>query len=620
MANNTLSKLKRIQEQTLAFFEERGIGHEDDAKRPLLLRFAHFWLLVGKSFIRNRCPVRASALAYTTLLALIPLLAVGASIMTGFLQKEGKKPIEEMVKGFVRNVAPMMDLEVKSEEAATTNQSAAAITSTTSTNQSARTAQTEDGKPESRLDEVVNKITSFIEKIQAGTIGATGVIALIFVAIGLMRTIEATLNDIWGVTRCRGWIESITQYFAAIAGGPLILALVLGLTTGPQFEATKRVLGMAAFTERRVADFPSLVTRLRDHTNPLSVYLDTQFDDSFKKALAEPKPKEGDRKKLREELVQNLNKIAADENIYNKERFAGVTLRPQTKELIGQPVRGQELARLNRLLIEDAFPTELTPKREAYIGEFLVALLPFVVLSLAFAVLYQLIPNTRVQPVAALVGGIVGGSLWQLNNKLSFLYVSKALSYSQVYGSLSIIPLFLVGMYLSWLILLFGAQVAYAYQNRQSYLQEKQAEGVNQRGREFVALRLMTNIAQHFQRGAKAPSVNQLASALGVPSRLVGNILRPLIEAKVVVEAFDSETGYLPARPLAQITAHDILVALRVGQGLEMATHDDGSRSFVRDKFEKICEAEREVAAEMTLETLANTAPAVPVTAHPAAV
>lgn len=615
MANDTLSKFKRIQEQTLAFFEERGIGHQDDAKRPLLLRFAHFWLLVGKSFIRNRCPVRASALAYTTLLALIPLLAVGASIMTGFLQKEGKKPIEEMVKGFVRNVAPMLDLEVKSEDSTTNSAVGAPGAPNERGNQA---SQTDEAKPVSRLDDVVNRITKFIENIQAGTIGATGVIALVFVAIGLLRTIEATLNDIWGVTRGRGWVESITQYFAAIAGGPLILALVFGLTTGPQFEATKRVLGMAAFTERRVAEFPVLVTRLQQKGDAVSAYLDTRFDEAFRKSLEEYKGKDG--KKLREALVQNLNRITAGESIYNKERFAGVTLRPETKELLGHQLRGQELARLNRLLLEDAYAKELSPKREAYIGEFLFVILPFVVLSFAFALLYQLVPNTRVQPVAALVGGIVGGSLWQLNNKLSFLYVSKALSYSQIYGSLSIIPLFLVGMYLSWLILLFGAQVAYAYQNRQSYLQEKQAEGVNQRGREFIALRVMTHLAQHFQRGAKPPSVNQLAAALGVPSRLIGNTLRPLLEANLVVEALDKECGYMPARPLTQISAHDILTALRVGQGLELATHDDGTRAFVRCRFEAICEAEREAAGDMTLEELANQAPAVPVSAHPAAV
>jgi membrane protein len=244
-----------------------------------------------------------------------------------------------------------------------------------------------------------------------------------------------------------------------------------------------------------------------------------------------------------------------------------------------------------------------------WLGSFVFHLLPFVVLSLAFGLFYQLIPNTRVQPQAALVGGIVGGTLWQLNNKLSVLYVSKAVSYSQIYGSISIIPLFLIGMYFSWLILLFGAQVAYAFQNRQSYLQERQAEGVNQRGREFVALRMMTLLAQHFQRGDKPPGVNLIATTLGVPSRLISQLVQPLVCAKLIVEVADREISYTPARPLDQITAHDIIVALRAGQGMELETRDDGSRERVREKFDSIYESERETARAVTLEMLANGEP-----------
>ena len=462
VANDTVSKLKRLQEQVLAFFHETGIGHQDDAKRSRLHRFAHFWLLVGKSFVRNRCPVRASALAYTTLLALIPMLAVCVSITTSLLQKEGEKPIRELIEKLVENVAPTLGLQAKSG----------------------------DSTAEDKRAEVVTKITGFIANIQTGTVGITGTIALIFVAIGLLRTIEATFNDIWGVTRGRGWVASIIQYWATVSLGPVVLVLVLGLTTGPLFKDT---------------------TKFLEH-----------------------------------------------------------------------------------------WP---------WLGSFVFHLLPFVVLSLAFGLFYQLIPNTRVQPQAALVGGIVGGTLWQLNNKLSVLYVSKAVSYSQIYGSISIIPLFLIGMYFSWLILLFGAQVAYAYQNRQSYLQEKQAEGVNQRGREFVALRMMTLLAQHFQRGDKPPGVNLIAATLGVPSRLISQLVQPLLHAKLIVEVADSDISYTPARPLDQITAHDILTALRVGQGMELETCDDAARERVREKFDSIYETERETARAVTLELMANGEP-----------
>ena len=584
MADDTQSKFKRLWDATLAFFHETGIGREDDAKRPLLLRFAHYWLLVGKSFVRNRCPVRASALAYTTLLALIPLLAVVVSIGTSFLQQQGAQPVDNMIRGLVRNVAPMLDLEVK--------------------------AGTES--KESNLDKVVTSINEFIKKVNTGTIGLTGTIALVFVAIGLLRTIEATFNDIWGITHGRGWVASIIQYWATITLGPIVLLLVLGLSTGPYFTKTKRMLGLSLIAAKDIRN-PELLTEkvlgITDSEDRVSLFLrkglEVRKDESLKLAYDRNKAVEKDNKALSQTLADSLNSLLEGAAFYDAERFAGRALRQETQRLIALNPSGHELDRLNRLLLEDAFENEIHHQRWQWIGSFAFLLLPFVVLSLAFAALYQLMPNTRVQPAAALVGGIVGGTLWQLNNKLSVLYVSKVASYSQIYSGLAVVPLFLIGMYFSWLILLFGAQVAYAYQNRQSYLQEKQAEGVNQRGREFVALRVMTFIAQLFQRGEKPPGVTLIASTLAVPTRLVSQLVQPLLHAKLIVEVIDSETLYSPARPLDQITAHDVLTALRSGQGMELETRDDDYRRRVRTQFESIYDAERDMANTVTLEKLA---------------
>ncbi len=585
VAEDTPSKFKHLWEATLAFFHETGIGREDDAKRPLLLRFAHFWLLVGKSFVRNRCPVRASALAYTTLLALIPLLAVGVSIGTSFLQSQGKQPVEDMIRGLVRNVAPMLDLEVKSDAAASEN----------------------------NLDKVVTNINEFIGKVNSGTVGITGTIALIFVAIGLLRTIEATFNDIWGITHGRGWVASIIQYWATITLGPVVLLLVFGLTTGPHFAKTKRILGLSLLTGRDIKDPDALMRQLQasnTDTKPVAQFirdgLAKEKDEAFAQAMRRFERGKTDPKSLRKTLAESLNGLLDGKPFYNTNLFAGVTLSAETARLLATNPKGHDLDLLNRRLLEEAFPEAIQRKSWEWVGTTGFYLLPFVLLSLAFGAFYQLMPNTRVQPVAALVGGIVGGTLWQLNNKLSVLYVSKAASYSQIYSGLAVIPLFLVGMYFSWLILLFGAQVAYAYQNRQSYLQEKQAEGVNQRGREFVALRVMTLIAQHFLRGEKPPGVNLIASTLSVPSRLVSRIVQPLLEAKLIVEVMDQEVLYSPARPLNQITAHDVLLALRAGQGMELETRDDALRQRVRGEFESIAKAERGAAEAVTLETLAK--------------
>lgn len=462
VANDTRSKLKRLQEQILAFFHETGIGREDDSQRSRLHRFAHFWLLVGKSFIRNRCPVRASALAYTTLLALIPMLAVCVSITISLLQKEGEKPIGDLIDKLVENVAPMLNLQAKSDDAAGASNRARAVT----------------------------EITTFIAKINTGTIGITGTIALILVAIGLLRTIEATFNDIWGVTRGRSWFARVVQYWAALTLGPLLLMVALALTSGPQLQTVQAVL----------AELPLGMGRL------------VEFGIKF--------------------------------------------------------------------------------------------LLPFVILSVAFALFYELMPNTKVRWEAAFAGGIVGGCLWQFNNLISVLYVSRVVTNSKIYGSLGMVPVFMIGLYFSWMILLFGAQVAYAYQNRRTYFQERQVEAVHQLGREFVAVRLMARIAQNFQHGEKPSTTGELSQALAVPSKLTGQLLRALVQARLLAETANSDTGYTPARPLNQITFHDILQALRVGQGQELATFDDAARELVRGELARVRSAEEDAAKTVTLEAV----------------
>jgi len=87
-------------------------------------------------------------------------------------------------------------------------------------------------------------------------------------------------------------------------------------------------------------------------------------------------------------------------------------------------------------------------------------LLPFLFASLAFTLAYWWLPNTRVSWRAAAVGGLVAGVLWQLNHLLGTLYVTRVVVHDQIYGSLGLIPVFMISLYLSWLIVLLGAQVA----------------------------------------------------------------------------------------------------------------------------------------------------------------
>ena len=119
----------------------------------------------------------------------------------------------------------------------------------------------------------------------------------------------------------------------------------------------------------------------------------------------------------------------------------------------------------------------------------------------------------------------------------------------------------------------------------------------------------MTAICLRFQNGFQPISMNQLASELTIPTRLVHEVLQTMRAARLVVELSDREIGFVPARPLDQITCHDILQAMRAGQGQELVTRDEPTRKEVFGEFQRILDAEREAASSVTMLTLVNRTP-----------
>jgi membrane protein len=477
-------------------------GAEGELSR--LEHFAHFWALAIRSFVRNRCPVRAAALSYTSLLALIPLLAVAISITSGLLKSEGEEKIYEAIDKLVAEIMPPAGSNTNVSSVSLKLNSPMSVALTPTNSETAGTPTNSVAETNlvvaaiGAVDRVANaqmeatrSIRDFIQKTRSGTLGVAGTVLLIFVVFALLGRIEETMNDVWGVTRSRNWLTRIEHYWFAVGLVPMLLVAGLILATGPRFA------GVRHFVE----------------SMPL---------------------------------------------------VSGVVFK----------------------------------------------FLPLALLWLAFASFYKIMPNTRVCFNAALVGGVVGGSLWYLNNVFGFLFVSRVFSNSKIYGSLGLVPVFMIGLYFSWLILLFGAQVAYAFQNRKAFLEDKIAENVNQRGREFIALRLMTGIGQRFQHGLPPATLQEISAELGIPSRLAQQILQTLLAARLITEASGAEAAYVPARPLESINAHQILHAMRTGGGQELPMRDEPARKEVYGEFARIEEAEQRAASSVTVLALVNRAQA----------
>jgi membrane protein len=188
---------------------------------------------------------------------------------------------------------------------------------------------------------------------------------------------------------------------------------------------------------------------------------------------------------------------------------------------------------------------------------------PFVVLWLAFSLMYGLMPNTRVRPKAALAGGVLAGTLWQVNSWLSALYVSRVVTYSKIYGALGVIPVLLVGLYFAWLIVLLGAQVAYAAQHVHTHMQQRASERMDHRGRELIACRIVLIACEHFLRGMKPPTVEELAEKTGASAKWLNQLVYRLAEGGILAKVDGNQDGVVPARPPDTLTVADVLEVVR---------------------------------------------------------
>lgn len=88
-----------------------------------------------------------------------------------------------------------------------------------------------------------------------------------------------------------------------------------------------------------------------------------------------------------------------------------------------------------------------------------LSLLPFMFETLAFVLLYTVVPNKPIRFRHAVVGGVTAAILFEVTKRGFTWYISNFHSYEVIYGALSSIPIFLLWIYLSWLVVLIGAEV-----------------------------------------------------------------------------------------------------------------------------------------------------------------
>ncbi len=196
---------------------------------------------------------------------------------------------------------------------------------------------------------------------------------------------------------------------------------------------------------------------------------------------------------------------------------------------------------------------------------FVLKLLPYGTLWLLFGFVYLFVPNTKVRFIPAAVAGITAGSLYHLFQWVYIAFQIGVAKYNAIYGSFAALPLFLVWLYASWLIVLFGAELSFACQNVDAYELEPDFAEVSHRFRRLLTLWIVHRLVRRFLEGGEPWNEEEIAETLQIPVRLVRRIVRDLLAAGIVSRVAldgDRRFGYQPARPPELLTLHYVIKAL----------------------------------------------------------
>jgi membrane protein len=187
----------------------------------------------------------------------------------------------------------------------------------------------------------------------------------------------------------------------------------------------------------------------------------------------------------------------------------------------------------------------------------LLNLLPYVSIWVLFTMLYIIMPNTRIPLRSAILGGVTAGTIAQIVQWGYIKFQIGAASYGAIYGSFAALPLFLAMLQMSWMIVLFGAEIAYANEHYETFGFHPEYSKISASSKKLLMLRVFHLLAKKFSLGERPLSAHQIAYGLEIPVRLVRQILYELSDVGLVVETtkgIKGEVAFQPARTIENIT------------------------------------------------------------------
>jgi len=236
----------------------------------------------------------------------------------------------------------------------------------------------------------------------------------------------------------------------------------------------------------------------------------------------------------------------------------------------------------------------------AHIGP---AVFSYIVATVAFFLLYFVLPNTKVQAKAAIWGAAVAALVWSFAKWAFGQYVTEFIPYSKLYGVLGLIPLGILWIYITWLIVLFGLQLTFTTQHLKT-LDAAEIAAAQKSQDYFVAddltaINIVREIADAFEKSQAPISPELICSKLGIPGEFGEKMLNLLVNKQLIAKASEPRVGFLPAKDPTNIKLSDIAEAVAAAGFAQPAAEQP-------NMLQQIAQSRRSALAQYTLKQILN--------------
>jgi membrane protein len=216
--------------------------------------------------------------------------------------------------------------------------------------------------------------------------------------------------------------------------------------------------------------------------------------------------------------------------------------------------------------------------------------LPLIIVWLLFTVTLIFMPNTKVAYKSGVFAGVIAGTAYQLTQWTYIRLMIGVSNYNAVYGSFAALPLFIVWLQIGWLILLFGAEMAFYHQHFESYSLKNEISAGSFALKKIAALRIVHLLVHKFAAAEPPLNADEIAQTLHLPAEMVHTIITELLDTRILAEVqsdAEKHRAYQPARDIGLLRVATIIEALEnySAASLQPESDDIGRFNEIAEQF-----------------------------------